>query len=421
MATTMTPTEQHDAGEASASEVTAAANETETTLRPKWLARGIAGIVLAGAITAGTMFWLDARHYETTDDAQVDGHFAELSTRIEGTVVWVNPNAENDHSVKAGDLLLQLDPRDFEVALERAKANLKARQSQARGAQLEVPITDASAFNRLRAAEAAQQEALAAVETAQADLVGAQHRLEQDEAIAGRPERDRVRYLALVEKREISRSAYDSRETESISAAQAVETDRAIITADERKIAQARSQVLQREAQIASARTAPQQLQNARANSDSAQAAIDQAQAEVHTTELNLSYTKVYAPVTGVVGHKTVELGHRVQPGQTLLTVVPVDDIWITANYKETQLRHIPPGQLVTVHVDSFGRDYRGVIEDLAGASGPLLSLFPPENATGNYVKIVQRFPIRVHIDKDRDPEHTLRPGMSVEAKVRVN
>ena len=416
MPTTTTTTEVHEKPE-----LTTVDNETGTSLRPRWLARGIAGVVLLAAIVAGTMFWLDARHYEDTDDAQVDGHFAELSTRIDGTVVWVNPNAENDHFVKAGDLLLQLDPRDYEVALERAKANLKLRESQARGARLAVPITDASAFSALHAAEAARQEALEAVEMTQADLTGARHRLEQDQAVAGRAERDRVRYQALVEKREISRSAYDARETEAISAAQAVETDMATIAADEKKVAQSLSLVEERAAQIASTRTAPEQLQNARANSDSAQAAIEQAIAEVDAAELNLSYTKVYAPVSGVVGHKTVELGHRVQPGQTLLTVVPLDDIWITANFKETQLRHMHPGQPVTIHVDSFGRDYRGVVEDMAGASGPMFSLFPPENATGNYVKIVQRFPVRVHIAKDQDPAHDLRPGMSVEAKVRVN
>jgi membrane fusion protein (multidrug efflux system) len=416
MSTTISATEVRAVPETTTTE-----NETGKALSPKWLARGIAGAALLAAVAAGTMLWLDSRHYETTDDAQVDGHFAELSTRIEGTVAWVNPNAENDHAVKAGDLLLQLDPRDYEVALERAKANLKVRRSQARGAQLEVPITGASAFNQLRAAEAAREESLAGVETAQAELLGAQHRLERDAAVAGRAERDRVRYQALVEKREISRSDYDARETEALAAAEAVETDRAAIAAGERKVAQARSVVVQREAQIESARTAPQQLQSARANSDSAQGAIDQALAEVHAAELNLGYTKVYAPVSGVVGHKTVELGHRVQPGQTLLTVVPVDDIWITANFKETQLHHMRAGQPVTIHVDSFDKDYRGVVEDMAGAAGPLFSLFPPENATGNYVKIVQRFPVRVHIDKDQDPEHNLRPGMSVEAKVRVN
>jgi membrane fusion protein (multidrug efflux system) len=401
--------------------VTKVENESGLAIRSKWIARGIGAIVLAGAIAAGTSLWLDSLHYEDTDDAQVDGHFAALSTRIEGTVVWVNPNAENDHSVKAGDLLLQLDPRDAEVALERAKANLKVRQAQARGARLEVPIADAAAFSQLHAAEAARQEALEAVETVQADLIGARHRLEQDQAVAGRAERDRARYQGLVEKREISRSAYDARETESIASAQAVETDLATISADERKIAQARSLVEQREAQVSSARTAPQQLQSARESSASADGAIDQAIAEVHAAELNLSYTKVYAPVSGVVGHKTVEPGHRVQPGQTLLTVVPVDDVWVTANFKETQLRHMRPGQPVTLHADSFDRDYHGVVEDMAGASGPLFSLFPPENATGNYVKVVQRFPVRVHIDKDQDSSHSLRPGMSIEAKVRVN
>jgi membrane fusion protein (multidrug efflux system) len=199
-----------------------------------------------------------------------------------------------------------------------------------------------------------------------------------------------------------------------------LDSDRAAVAAAEQKISQAKSLVAQREAQVASARTAPQQASDARAQLESAQGELDEARADVRTAELNLSYTKIYAPVSGVVGHKTVELGHRVQPGQTLLTVVPVDDIWITANFKETQLRHMRAGQPVVIHVDSFGRDYNGTVEDMAGASGPLFSLFPPENASGNYVKIVQRFPIRIHIDRDQDLEHNLRPGMSVEAKVRV-
>jgi membrane fusion protein (multidrug efflux system) len=151
-----------------------------------------------------------------------------------------------------------------------------------------------------------------------------------------------------------------------------------------------------------------------------AQASVDEARADVHTAELNLSYTKVYAPVSGVIGRKTVELGHRVQPGQSLLTVVPVDDIWITANFKETQLKHMRPGQKVTIHVDTFERDYTGTVEELAGAAGPLFSLFPPENASGNFVKVVQRFPVRIRVEKDQDVQKQLRPGMSVEATVRV-
>jgi membrane fusion protein, multidrug efflux system len=375
---------------------------------------------LAVCLVGAAVYWLHARHFETTDDAQVDGHFAELSTRITGTVTYVNPLVENDRYVTAGTLLLELDPRDYEAELEHAKANLETKEAEAHAAQLQVPIIEASAFSQLHLAEAAKQEALEDVAAAQADLTGAQHRVQQDEAVAARAERDRVRYASLVEKREISRSFYDARETEAVATAQALDSDRADVTAAEQKIAQMRSLVAQREAQVASARTAPQQSSDVRAQFASAQGALDQARADLHTAELNLSYTKIYAPLSGVVGHKTVELGHRVQPGQTLLTVVPIDDIWITANFKETQLRHMRPGQPVTIHVDTFGRDYKGTVEDMAGAAGPLFSLFPPENASGNYVKIVQRFPIRIHIDKDQDPLHDLRPGMSVEATVRV-
>ena len=188
----------------------------------------------------------------------------------------------------------------------------------------------------------------------------------------------------------------------------------------EQKIAEARSLVVQREAQIEAARIAPQQVTDARAKSDSAGGHLEQARADLHTAQLNLSYTKIYAPVSGVIGRKTVELGHRVQPGQSLLAIVPLDDIWITANFKETQLKHMRPGQPVTIRVDTFGRDYKGKVESLPGAAGPLFSLFPPENATGNYVKVVQRFPVRIRLDKDQDKEHLLRPGMSVEPTVDV-
>jgi membrane fusion protein (multidrug efflux system) len=385
-------------------------------LSKKVLAIALAAVGLLGALG----YWLYARNYESTDDAQVDGHFAQLSTRITGTVTYVNPLVENDRFVTAGTLLLQLDPRDYEAALDHARATLETKEAQLHSAQLQVPVTDANAYSQLHLAEAARQEAIASVAAAEADLAAAQHRVQQDQAVADRAERDRVRYAALVEKHEISRSYYDARTTEATATAQSLDSDRAAVAAAEQKIAQARSLVAERAAQIDSTRTAPQQSSDARARLESAQGELDQARADVRTAELNLSYTKIYAPVSGVVGHKTVELGHRVQPGQTLLTVVPVDDIWITSNFKETQLRHMRPGQPATVHVDTFGRDYKGTVEDMAGASGPLFSLFPPENASGNYVKIVQRFPIRIHIDQDQDPRHNLRPGMSVEATVRV-
>ena len=400
--------------------IASANNDKEAMPRAK-VSKTVLAIVLAGVAIVGSLgYWLHARHFESTDDAQVDGHFAQLSTRVTGTVTYVNPVVENDRFVSAGTLLLELDPRDYEAELEHAKATLETKEARFHAAELQVPITDASAFSQLHLAEATREEAVASVAAAEADLTAAQHRVQQDQAVADRAERDRVRYAALVEKREISRSYYDARSTEAMASAQTLDSDRAAVAAAEQKIAQARSMVTQREAQIANARTAPQQASDARAQLESAKGELDQARADVRTAELNLSYTKIYAPVSGVVGHKTVELGHRVEPGQTLLTVVPVDDVWITANFKEIQLRRMNPGQPVNIHVDTFGRNYQGTIENMAGASGPLFSLFPPENASGNYVKIVQRFPIRIRIDQGQDPQHQLRPGMSVEAKVRV-
>jgi membrane fusion protein, multidrug efflux system len=382
----------------------------------RWILLVFAAVALAGA----SMWWLHSQNYEATDDAQIEGHLDLVSTRISGTVTYINPLVEDTHFVEAGTLLLELDQRDYAAELEHAKANLDTSSAEARSAQVTVPIIDATAFGQLHSAEAAKEQALASVASDQANLVAAQHKLQQDQAIYARAERDRIRYQALVEKREISRSDYDARETEATAAAQAVEADRADITSREQKIAEARSLVVQREAQIEAARIAPQQVTDARAKSDSAGGHLEQARADLHTAQLNLSYTKIYAPVSGVIGRKTVELGHRVQPGQSLLAIVPLDDIWITANFKETQLKHMRPGQPVTIRVDTFGRDYKGKIQSLPGAAGPLFSLFPPENATGNYVKVVERFPVRIRLDKDQDKEHMLRPGMSVEPTVDI-
>ena len=382
----------------------------------RWILLAFSVVTLAGA----SLWWLHSQNYESTDDAQIEGHLDLVSARISGTVTYINQRVENNQFVEAGTLLLELDARDYIAELEHAKANLDTTSAEARAARVTVPIVDASAFGQLHSAEAAKAEALASVESEQANLRAAQHKLQQDEAVHARAERDRVRYQALVEKHEISRSDYDARQTEAVGTGQAVDADRAAVTGEEEKITEARSRVLEREAQIDAARMAPQQVTDARANSDSAIGHSEQARADLHTAQLNLSYTKIYAPVSGVIGRKTVELGHRVQPGQSMLVIVPLDDIWITANFKETQLKRMRPGQPVTIRVDTFGRDYRGKVENLPGAAGPLFSVFPPENATGNYVKVVQRFPVRIRLDKDQDPDRMLRPGMSVEPTVRV-
>jgi membrane fusion protein (multidrug efflux system) len=376
--------------------------------------------VFALAVAGVASRWLVSRNYESTDDAQIEGHLDLVSTRISGTVSYIDPQVENNQFVEAGTLLLELDPLDYEAELGHAKANLDTRSAEAQSALVNIPIVNASSFGGLHSAEAAKEQAIASVEAEQANLTAAQHKLQQDGALYARAERDRVRFQALVEKQEISRSYYDAREAESLAADQAVEADRAAIVSEEEKIAEARNLVVQREAQIEAVRIAPQEVTDARARSDSAAAHLEQARADLRTAQLNLSYTKIYAPVSGVIGRKTVELGHRVQPGQGLLVIVPLDDLWITANFKETQLKWMRPGQSVTIRVDTFGRDYKGKVESLPGAAGPIFSLFPPENATGNYVKVVQRFPVRIRLDKDQDPEHLLRPGMSVEPTVHV-
>jgi membrane fusion protein, multidrug efflux system len=390
------------------------------TPRKSRLGRWLSLFAFAAIVAAGAALWYGSRGYESTDDAQVEGHLDSISSRISGTVAYINPKVENNQFIEAGTLLVELDPRDYQAELEHAKANLDTANAEAHAARVTVPIVDASAVNQLRAAEAERSQAVAKVSEAEADLAAAQHRLQQDEALAARAERDRVRYQALVEKREISRSDYDARETQAIAAAQAVEADRAAIQSNQHRISEAESLVGQREAQIEAARTAPQQIADAQAKSQSASGRVEQAAADLHTSQLNLSYTKIYAPVSGVVGRKTVELGHRVQPGQGLLIIVPLDDIWITANFKETQLKGMRSGQAVRIHVDSLDRDFQGKIENLPGAAGPLFSLFPPENATGNYVRVVQRFPVRIRLDPGEDPQHLLRPGMSVEPRVTV-
>jgi membrane fusion protein (multidrug efflux system) len=383
---------------------------------PRW---ALAVLALMAAVTL-LSWWLYARRFESTDDAQIDGHLNAISARITGTVVRINPSVENNQYVEAGTLLVELDPNDYQAALEHAKGELADREATARSASVNVPITDTSAFSQLRLAEAARDEAVATVDAEQAALVAAEHNVQRDEALHARAERDRVRYQVLVEKQEISRSDYDARDTEANATAQALESDRAAVTSAQQKIAQARSLVAERQAQIEAARTAPQQVADARAKSQSSLGQADRARADVHTAELNLGYTKIYAPVSGVIGRKTVEVGQRIQPGQSLLAIVPLDDIWVTADFKETQLRLIRPGQSVSIHVDAFGRDYKGTVENLPAAAGTVFSLLPPENASGNFVKVVQRLPVRIRIDPDQDPQHALRPGMSVEPAVKV-
>ena len=369
---------------------------------------------------AGVLYWLHARQYEDTDDAQVDGDIHPISARVNGTVQAVNPGVAENRSVAAGTVLIDVDPADYKSAVASAQAEVDRLRASAAASGAEVPVQSANAIGQLRVAEATVAQARQGVATELANLKAAKTRVDQAQANAGKTEADRQRYANLLAKQEISRSEYDQRATDARNAQAALEGALADVVAAEGRVAQARAGVAQQEANLGKARTAPQQIAEVRARFGSASADLAKAEAQLETARLNLSYTHIVAPVSGIVGHKSVESGQHVQPGQELLTIVEVDDAWITANFKETQLRLMRPGQPAEIHVDSYGVDLPGHVESIAAATGARFSLLPPENASGNFVKVVQRLPVRIRLDHPQDPQRPLRPGMSADVAVKV-
>jgi membrane fusion protein, multidrug efflux system len=374
-------------------------------------------VVIAALAVGGFFLWNYFSSYEATDDAQIDGHINSISSRISGTVTAVY--VEDNQSVQAGQLLVDLDPRDYAVELALAKAGLGAAQRQVTAQNPNVPITSttnqttistsgldvSAALANLAAAEQEHQSALAQVRLAQAN-----HANDLAEV---------ARYKALVDKDEVSRQQYDAKVTTAKASQATVEANQAVADSRKKQIDQAQAQVNKARASEDQARNnAPQQIAIQTAQVATKQAEVVRNQTQVDQAQLNLTYTKIFSPVTGVVGKKTVEVGMRVSPGQELMAIVPLDDIWITANFKETQLKTMKEKQRVTVKVDANGREYEGYVESLAAASGAKYSLLPPENATGNYVKVVQRIPVRIRLKPGQNDDHRLRPGMSVEPKV---
>jgi membrane fusion protein, multidrug efflux system len=376
----------------------------------------LAALVVAAVLSASAWTYLSS--YETTDDAQVDGHLHPVSARISGTVLRVNPEVEDSHYVEAGTVLAEIDPADYQAESDRAQAEYDRLRASSLAAGKDITVTSSSSNGRLELAVAAVREAEQSISTETAALDAAVAHLAQAEANHKRAEADRQRYERLVQEGVVSQSEYDRYHAEAAADLATVNAAKADIAATQQRIAQARSKLAERKADLLSARSAPQQIDSSRAKADAASADANRARAQLTTAQLNLGYTKIVAPVSGIVGRKTVEPGQRVQPGQQLLTIIPVDDLWITANFKETQLRKMKPSQPVTIHADASGVDYRGHIDQLGGATGSRFSLLPPENATGNYVKVVQRVPVRILLEPGQNADHRLRPGMSVEATV---
>jgi len=378
---------------------------------------GLLVIALVGGYFIRNLFL-----YVDTDDAQVDGHIMPLSARINGQVGEVR--VIEGQLVHAGDVLVAIDPKDYKIAVDQAKANLADAEASAASSRWSVPVTSATAWSTLDSTQTAVRNAEAGVEGAEQNLESAKAELSQAEANAEKTDSDLIRYRELVAKEDISRQQYDQALALAKANRAGVVAASATVLADEQALHQAEGKVLQAKADLRGAETAPQQVSVARARSQAANAQVDQRRAELDQAELNLSYTIIRSPVTGIVGKKTAEAGQNVSIGQELVDVVPLDDVWVTANFKETQLEHMRPDQAVEIKVDAYGHSWKAHVTNLGGGTGSVFSLLPPENATGNYVKVVQRVPVRIDFDRtpgqDFNREGLLKPGLSVEPDVRV-
>jgi membrane fusion protein (multidrug efflux system) len=384
------------------------------------------GVGLLVLIVAGVWLFVTAGR-ESTDDAQVEAHVTQIAARVPGTVARIA--VVENQTVEAGAPLVDLDPRDYQIAVDKARAELADAEASALAAESSVPITSTQATGGITTARGGVAEAQSAVaaaeseiEAARARLTTAQAQLREAEANAAKTARDVERLRGLLAKDQISQQLFDT--TVAAAAAQKAAADSArsrVVEAEvgirvaENRLAQVRAGEQQAQAELQTSQTAPQQVAGTKARAAAAQARVQQAKASLAQAELNLQYATVRAPVKGTVSRKTIEIGQIVQAGQPLMSIIPLDNVWVIANFKETQLANMRPGQSATIAVDAYGgRTFKGHIESIAAATGSRFSMLPPENATGNFVKVVQRVPVKIVLEGKQDPEHPLRPGMSV-------
>jgi membrane fusion protein (multidrug efflux system) len=380
----------------------------------------IAVVVLL--ILAASFFYWRATFTEDTDDAQVDGNLYQISARIAGQVVKVN--VDDNQTVQAGQLLAEIDPTDYQVALDQAQANLASAQAEYTQATVNVPITQVTVGTTVSTTASDVKGSTDMVAQAEKQVEAANARVEEAKANAVKAQDDVDRYTPLVQKDVISKQQYDAAVAAAAASKAAVAEAEASVLAQQNAVASARQRLAQSQAQSdQSVRNGPDQVRVQQSRAAAAEAAIQQAQAKVEQAKLNLSYTRITAPVAGIVNKKSVEVGANLAAGQDLMTIIPLTDLWVTANFKETQLTHMHAGQKVTIKVDAYGgRKFSGSVTQVGGATGSMLSLFPPENATGNYVKVVQRIPVRIDFTnlQQEDGDYVLRPGLSVTPVVDV-
>ena len=424
-----------EVGLENATRVSRIAEELPLEETPKGLANPkvqrllVAGGALVLAVIVGLYFYY--RNRETTDDAQVDGHITPMASKVYGRVAQVL--VDDNQAVKTGQILVKIDPRDYQAALDQAKASLALAESEARSAGVEVPRTredvasgNSNADAQFMGSQADLARTLSAYEQSQtADLALAQANVDKSRANAELAKADLARYLPLVQKGEISKQQYDAAKANADANESALQADLQKQAQAQRNVEVAKAQldaakarVDQARAGVALARADVKQVSMKTADAQAKLAKVEQARGALEAASLNLSYTDIVAPVNGVATHKQVEPGQIVQAGQGLLVVVPLQDVWVTANFKETQLKYMRAGQKAEVHVDTYGKTFPGHVDSIAGATGSVLSLLPPENATGNYVKVVQRIPVKIVLDPISSDKAVLRPGMNVDATV---
>ena len=382
-------------------------------------------VLAALLVGIGIWLWL-TRGEESTDDAQIEAHVVQIAARVGGTVEAVP--VKDNQKVEAGAALVQIDPRDFEIAVQKAAAQLADAEASAKAAQSNVTVTAtgatsnvASALGGVSQSKAASEEAERGIEAARGQLEAAKSTVRQAEANSNKATRDVERLKGLLAKDEVSQQQFDTAVATAEAQRAAVDAAKGGVAAAEAGLRAAQSRLMQAnvaeeqaQATLRSAQTAPQQISVIKARAAAAEAHAQQLRAELAQAQLNLQYATVKAPVKGMVSRKTAEPGQIVQPGQPLMALIPLEEIWVVANFKETQLQNMRPGQRATVKVDAIGgREFKGTVDSIAGATGARFSLLPPENATGNYVKIVQRVPVKILLDPGQDPEHLLRPGLS--------
>jgi membrane fusion protein (multidrug efflux system) len=393
---------------------TGASDETGRGRRNTLAFASVLGIlVLVGVIG----FWLYSRTYESTDDAQVDGHVNGITSRIDGVIKAIY--VEENQSIQAGQLVAEMDPRDYEVALEQAQAQFLKAQADLRAENPNIPITQSSSQTNVSTSQSEVLNAEAAVAAAERDQAAALSRLQETEANNAKAQSDVGRYKSLVEKEEVSRTQYDQVIATAKALAAAVDSARSSAESAQKLVDQRRAQLDQARSRLAMANVnAPNQVAISRANLQSHQADVQAMKAQVDRAQLDLSYCKIISPVAGVVSKRTADVGEHVSKGQRLITFADLGDLWVTANFKEGQLKNMRAGQLVTISVDAYDQNFDGYVEAMPGATGSVTSLLPPENATGNYVKVVQRLPVRIRFKPGQQGLDRLRPGMSVVPKV---